>query len=71
MRSLLLAAVEAEPSKAPFYVAGGLLVAWAVMISTVGMLRPNFPGSTVAARVVMAVSAALVGVTVASVILTS
>ena len=43
---IVLAAEEAaEPSKTPFYVLGGLLAAWAVVVSTVGITRPDFPRS--------------------------
>ncbi|MGI8902844.1 MAG: hypothetical protein ACR2IP_04135 [Solirubrobacteraceae bacterium] len=52
---------EAEPSKAPFYITGGLLAAWAVVVSLIGIKRhENWPGSEGAARGIMAVSAVLV-----------
>ena len=38
--------LAAEKSKVPFYVAGGLLVAWALIVSlALGMRRPDFPGN--------------------------
>lgn len=56
---IILAAEEAEPSKTPFYILGGLLAAWAVVVSAIGLTRPEFPGSEGAARVVYAISALL------------
>ena len=61
MYALLVAAAEhAEPSKTAFYLAGGALAAWAVILSAVGLTRPEFPGSEAASRGVMAISAVLV-----------
>ena len=57
---LLAAAEEAEPSKTPFYVAGGALAVWAVLLSAIGLTRPSFPGTAAASRGVMALSALLV-----------
>lgn len=56
----LLADAAAEPSKTPFYVVGGLLVLWAVILSFLGISRPTFPGGERGGRVVMLVSAVLV-----------
>jgi hypothetical protein len=56
---LVLAAEESEPSKAPFYVAGGVLAAWAVLVSFVGITRPDFPTSATAMRGVCAISVLL------------
>lgn len=52
MHALLAAAAEhgEEVSKVPFYVAGCALAAWAVILSAVGLTRPNFPGSAAVAR---------------------
>ena len=33
------------PSRVPFYVAGGLLACWAVVLSATGLTHPDFPGS--------------------------
>ena len=41
MSALLLAA--SEPSKVPFYIAGGALAAWAVVLAAIGLDRPEFP----------------------------
>jgi hypothetical protein len=70
---LSLAAVvveEEEPSKVPFYVAGGLTACWAVLLFVVGMRSPDFPGSNGAKRGVITVSVALVAATMASAVLT-
>jgi plastocyanin len=55
----MLAAAEA-PSKVPFYVAGGVLVVWALLVAAWGITHEDFPGSKGRARLVMLVSAALV-----------
>jgi hypothetical protein len=62
MHALLVLASDAaeETSKTAFYVAGGALAAWAVILSAVGLSRPEFPGSDGASRGVMAISAVLV-----------
>jgi hypothetical protein len=67
--SLVLAA---EKSKVPFYVAGGLLVAWALVLSLgLGMRKPDFPGSLAGQRAVVAVTAALVLAAVSTAVLTA
>jgi hypothetical protein len=68
---LVLAAEEAETSKTAFYVAGGILAAWAVLIGFVGLRSPDFPGSQVAARGVMAVTAVLMVAAMATTVLTA
>ena len=35
----------AAPSKVPFYIAGGVLVVWALVIAITGIRRPGFPDS--------------------------
>jgi hypothetical protein len=67
--NLLLAA--AEPSKVPFYVAGGLLVAWAVVLAAVGLTAPEFPYNKLGQRGVMLVSLALAGTAIGTAIATS
>jgi hypothetical protein len=65
---LLLAA--AEPSRVPFYIAGGLLVLWAVVLSAIGLSRPEFPYNARGARAVMLVSVVFVVLTIAMAIAT-
>jgi plastocyanin len=62
----------AEKSKTPFYIAGGALVAWALILSLViGLRSASFPSSIGAQRAVMLISAALVVVTVSMAVATS
>ena len=68
---LLLAAEEAEPSKVPFYIAGGLLAAWAVVIAFLGLSRPSFPAGAIAARGVMGVTAVLVAAAMVTAVITA
>jgi plastocyanin len=64
--------LAAEKSKVPFYIAGGLLVAWALVLSlALGLRRPDFPGGQSGQRAVMAISAVLVLAAVSSAVLTS
>jgi hypothetical protein len=50
----------AEPSKVPFYIAGGALAAWAVLLAGIGLTRPSFPYSDRGGRGVMVISFVLV-----------
>src|SRR5579862_2135656 len=53
--------IGAEKSKVPFYIAGGALVVWAVILSlALGMRKPDFPGSAMGERVVIAITTVLV-----------
>jgi plastocyanin len=62
----------AEKSRVPFYIAGGVLVAWALIVSIgVGLRRPEFPGGEQGERAVIAVSAVLVLATLAAAVLTA
>jgi hypothetical protein len=64
--------LAAEKSKVPYYVAGGLLVLWALFLSMfLGRRNPNFPASLRGQRAVMAISAVLVLATVSMAVLTS
>jgi len=54
------AAEEEHKSEVPFFIAGGVLALFAVLISVYGFKKPDFPGDSAAARGVMAVSVALV-----------
>jgi hypothetical protein len=61
--TLLAAAAEEHRSETPFYIAGGVLAAFAVIISIVGFVRPSFPSGNGGTRAVMGVSVLLVGAT--------
>jgi plastocyanin len=59
-------------SKVPFFVAGGLLVAWALFVSLgLGLRNPNFPGNLGGQRVVSAITAVLVLGAVSTAVITS
>jgi hypothetical protein len=61
-----------ETSKAPFYIAAGALVAFAVLLAAVGTARhETFPPSRGVARALMAVCALLVAATMATAVVTS
>jgi hypothetical protein len=60
-----------EPSKAAFYVAGGLLALWAVLVSAMGIARhEEWPSTDGAARGVMGLSVVLVVAAMATAVLT-
>jgi plastocyanin len=64
--------LAAEKSKVPFYIAGGLLVAWALTLSVgLGLRRPDFPGDLRGQRIVGAISALLVLAAVSTAVITS
>jgi hypothetical protein len=68
---LTFAAEEAEePSKTPFYIAGIILVVWALAVATVGIRNEHFASEKRVGRAVMAVSAVLVLATMAMAVVT-
>ena len=69
MLTLLLAA--AEPSKVPFYIAGGVLAVWAVVLAAVGLTQPSFPYGVRGQRGVMLISIVLAAAAIAMAIATS
>ena len=72
LATLLLAAEEAEPSKAPFYILAGLLIAFAVGLTVIGTARhENFPPSEGAARAIIGVCALLVAGTMVTAVITA
>lgn len=68
-----LAPILAEgKSKVPFFVAGGLLVAWALFVSlALGLRNPDFPGNLVGQRIVSAITAVLVLAAVSTAVIVS
>jgi plastocyanin len=60
----------AAPSKVPFYIAGGLLVVWAVLLAAWGISHAEFPGSPGRARLVILSSFVLVAATVTAAVVT-
>lgn len=68
MSTLLLAA--SDPSKVPFYIAGGVLVVWALALAVMGLRQPSFPGGPAGQRGVIAISVVLVVIAIGAAILT-
>jgi hypothetical protein len=67
---LVLASAEAT-SKTPFYIAGGALVVFAILISALGISRAQtFPASGGARAAVVGVAALLVAAAMATAVLT-
>lgn len=46
-------------SKTPFFIGGGVLAIWAVILATLGLRNPSFPGDSRGQRIVMAISLVL------------
>jgi plastocyanin len=64
--------LAAEKSKTAFYIAGAVLVVWALVLSmAIGMRRPSFPDSLRVERGVIAISVLLVLATVVAAVATS
>ncbi len=65
---VMLAAEAAgeHSSKTAFYVAGGVLAGWAVLLSVLGLGRADWPQTPGPAKAVIGVSALLVVATVAT-----
>jgi plastocyanin len=56
-----LSVLAAEKSRTPFYIAGGVLVAWALILAlALGLRHPAFPRNLTGERVVIAISVVLV-----------
>lgn len=68
----MLAALFAvtEPSKVPFYVAGGVLALWAVVLAGLGLTQPEFPYNMRGQRGVIMISLALIVIAIGAGILT-
>jgi plastocyanin len=69
--TLLVLLASGEPSKVPFYVVGSTLPVWAVVLTVIGIRRPDFPGSRARRRAVMAVGAILIAATISMAIVTA
>jgi hypothetical protein len=72
--ALITAAVEGTAdhgSKTAFYVAGGGLACWAVLIGAIGVMRPAFPRGDGSARLVMLVSGTLMVAAMATAVITA
>ena len=69
MLSVLLAA--SDPSKVPFFLAGGIFAVWAVVLAGLGLTRPSFPYNTRGQRTVIGISLLLAVLAIAMAIVTS
>ena len=70
----LILAAEAggeEPSKTAFYICGGLLAVWAVVLSAIGMSRATFPVTAGARQGVVALTALFVAAAMATAVITA
>ncbi len=68
----LVPLLGAEKSKVAFYIAGGALVVWALIVSLgLGLRRADFPGGTGGERIVIAITVALVIAAASTAVLTS
>ncbi|MGH2948299.1 MAG: hypothetical protein ACRDPC_18935 [Solirubrobacteraceae bacterium] len=69
--ALAVEAAEEETSKVPFYILGGVLAAFAVVIAAIGIRgHETFPPTKGGARAVMGLAALLVVATMAAAVLT-
>jgi hypothetical protein len=70
---MVLAAEEGaeESSKTAFYIFGGLLAVWAVVLSAIGMSHATFPATTGAKRGVIALTALFVAAAMATAVITA
>lgn len=62
---------EAEPSKTAFYVCGGLLAVWAVVLSGIGMSSATFPATAGAKRGVIGLTALFMVAAMATAVITA
>jgi hypothetical protein len=72
--SVIIAAAEEaeESSKTLFYICGGLLAVWAVVVSAIGIrAHETFPPTKSAQRGVMAISVGLIVLAMASAVITA
>jgi hypothetical protein len=60
-----------EPSHTAWYILGGLLALWAVVLSAIGLKRPDFPGNDGAARVVWLISFVLMAAAMTAAVATA
>ncbi|MEA2172262.1 MAG: hypothetical protein QOF76_5562 [Solirubrobacteraceae bacterium] len=71
MLHALIAFAASETSKTPFYICGGALAVWAVLVSLIGIARhEEWPANDGTARALMGVTALLVVAAMASAVAT-
>jgi hypothetical protein len=66
----LLVPLAAETSKVPFFICGGLLALWAVVLASIGVQRPEFPGNARGQRGVIALTLVFVALAIGTAIAT-
>jgi len=72
LHALVRAATDAaKPSKAPFYICGGLLAAWAVVLGSFGISHPDFPGDAAAQRGAIGITVILVAAALTTAVVTA
>jgi hypothetical protein len=73
VHAIIVFAAEAhEKSHTAFYIAGGILATWAVLVSFIGIRgHENWPANEGAARGIMGISALLVVAAMATAVLTA
>jgi hypothetical protein len=71
MSGLMLITAAGEPSKVPFFIIGGALAVYAVILGTIGIRRPGFPFNERGQRGVIAMTAIIAVLSVGAAILTS
>jgi plastocyanin len=72
LATYLAPVLAAEKSKVPYYIAGGALVAWALIVSLLlGLRKPDFPGNGAGERVVITITVVLVLAATSTAVITS
>jgi hypothetical protein len=71
MSALLLITAADEASKVPFFIIGGALAVYAVIVATLGIQRPDFASNGQGQRGVIALTTVIVVLAIGSAILTS
>ena len=62
--------ITAATSKVPFYILGGAVAAWAVILAGIGLQRPDFPFSNRGVGGVVAVTVLMIALGIGAAILT-
>jgi multisubunit Na+/H+ antiporter MnhG subunit len=55
----------------PFYICGGAVAVWAVLLAAIGLNRPDFPTNLAGQRGVIAISFVLIVLAIGAAILTA
>jgi hypothetical protein len=71
MSALLLITAADEPSKVPFFIIGGALALYAVILATIGIQRPSFASNRAGERGVITLTVVLVVIAIGTSIATA